>query len=122
MQRNRTLARAARDQCSVAAKVVQGEEVEEFWALKDVNFEVQQADHVIWSSLVVTAGGTLISPVLSCLTVTPTSKGRVRAAWKCLSSFGRLASLILELSRTRKHFSQRREILGMRRSEIRQEV
>ena len=41
----KNLARKTRDRLT-GRQIVQGDEVEEFWALKDINFEIQQGDRV----------------------------------------------------------------------------
>ena len=46
MARNaRNLARKTRDRLT-GRQIAQGDEVEEFWALKDINFEIQEGDRV----------------------------------------------------------------------------
>ena len=39
------LARKTRDMLT-GRQIIQGDEIEEFWALKDINFEIQQGDRI----------------------------------------------------------------------------
>lgn len=109
----RNLARKTRDMFSGRA-IVQGDEVEEFWALKDVSFEVKRGEvlGIIGRN---GAGKSTLLKILSRITE-PTS-GRIKIA-------GRVASLLEvgtgfhpELS-GRENIFLNGAILGMRREEI----
>lgn len=107
-------ARKARDMLAGRA-IIQGDEVEEFWALKDVNFEIAQGDRVG----IIGRNGAGKSTLLKVLSrITEPTKGRVTLR-------GRVASLLEvgtgfhpELS-GRENIYLNGAILGMSRSEVR---
>jgi lipopolysaccharide transport system ATP-binding protein len=79
----RNLARKTRDMFSGRA-IVQGDEVEEFWALKDVSFEIKQGDRVG----IIGRNGAGKSTLLKILSrITEPTTGRIKIA-------GRVASLL----------------------------
>lgn len=107
------LARKTRDMIS-GRPIVQGDEVEEFWALKDVSFEIKSGDRVG----IIGRNGAGKSTLLKILSrITEPTKGRVKIA-------GRVASLLEvgtgfhpELTGHENIFLNG-AILGMTRSEI----
>jgi lipopolysaccharide transport system ATP-binding protein len=109
----RNLARKTRDMIS-GRPIVQGDEVEEFWALKDVSFEIKSGDRVG----IIGRNGAGKSTLLKILSrITEPTKGRVKIA-------GRVASLLEvgtgfhpELT-GRENIFLNGAILGMTRSEI----
>lgn len=109
----KNLARKTRDMLQGRA-IVQGDEVEEFWALKDVNFEIKQGDRVG----IIGRNGAGKSTLLKILSrITEPSSGRI-------SINGRVASLLEvgtgfhpELS-GRENIFLNGAILGMSRREI----
>ncbi len=109
----RNLARKTRDMLSGRA-IVQGDEVEEFWALKDVSFEIRQGDRVG----IIGRNGAGKSTLLKILSrITEPTTGRIKIA-------GRVASLLEvgtgfhpELT-GRENVFLNGAILGMSRREI----
>ncbi len=109
----RNLARKTRDMFSGRA-IVQGDEVEEFWALKDVSFEIKQGDRVG----IIGRNGAGKSTLLKILSrITEPTSGKV-------SIKGRVASLLEvgtgfhpELT-GRENIFLNGAILGMSRAEI----
>jgi lipopolysaccharide transport system ATP-binding protein len=107
------LIRTTRDMIS-GRPIVQGDEVEEFWALKDVSFEIKSGDRVG----IIGRNGAGKSTLLKILSrITEPTKGRVKIA-------GRVASLLEvgtgfhpELT-GRENIFLNGAILGMTRSEI----
>ena len=108
----RNLARKTRDMFSGRA-IVQGDEVEEFWALKDVSFEIMRGDRVG----IIGRNGAGKSTLLKILSrITEPTTGRIKIA-------GRVASLLEvgtgfhpELT-GRENIFLNAAILGMSRSE-----
>ena len=109
----RNLTRKTRDMIS-GRSIVQGDEVEEFWALKNVSFEVESGDRVG----IIGRNGAGKSTLLKILSrITEPTDGRVRIA-------GRVASLLEvgtgfhpELT-GRENIFLNGAILGMKRGEI----
>jgi len=109
----KNLARKTRDMIA-GRPIVQGDEVEEFWALKDVNFEIKQGDRVG----IIGRNGAGKSTLLKILSrITEPTTGRI-------SINGRVASLLEvgtgfhpELS-GRENIFLNGAILGMSRKEI----
>lgn len=109
----RNLARKTRDMIS-GRQIVQGDEVEEFWALRDVSFEIKRGDRVG----IIGRNGAGKSTLLKILSrITEPTKGRIKIS-------GRVASLLEvgtgfhpELS-GRENIFLNGAILGMQRSEI----
>jgi lipopolysaccharide transport system ATP-binding protein len=110
----RNLMRKTRDMIS-GRPIMEGDEVEEFWALKDVSFEIKSGDRVG----IIGRNGAGKSTLLKVLSrITEPTKGRVKIA-------GRVASLLEvgtgfhpELT-GRENIFLNGAILGMTRSEIR---
>lgn len=109
----RNFARKTRDMLS-GRPIIQGDEVEEFWALKDVSFEVKQGDRVG----IIGKNGAGKSTILKILSrITEPTKGRIKIR-------GRVASLLEvgtgfhpELT-GRENIFLNGAILGMSRKEI----
>ena len=109
----RNLARKTRDMFTGRA-IVQGDEVEEFWALKDVSFEIRRGDRVG----IIGRNGAGKSTLLKVLSrITEPTQGRIKIA-------GRVASLLEvgtgfhpELT-GRENIFLNGAILGMKRTEI----
>lgn len=109
----RSLTRRTRDMFSGRA-IVQGDEVEEFWALKDVSFEITRGDRVG----IIGRNGAGKSTLLKILSrITEPTSGRIKIA-------GRVASLLEvgtgfhpELT-GRENIFLNGAILGMKRGEI----
>jgi lipopolysaccharide transport system ATP-binding protein len=110
----KNLARKTRDMLA-GRPIVQGDEVEEFWALKDVSFEIKQGDRVG----IIGRNGAGKSTLLKILSrITEPTRGRIQIN-------GRVASLLEvgtgfhpELS-GRENIFLNGAILGMSRKEIR---
>ena len=109
----KNLARKTRDMFT-GRQIVQGDEVEEFWALKDINFEIQSGDRVG----IIGRNGAGKSTLLKILSrITEPSQGRI-------AIHGRVASLLEvgtgfhpELT-GRENIFLNGAILGMSRKEI----
>lgn len=109
----RTFARKARDMVS-GRNIVQGDEVEEFWALKEINFEIRQGDRVG----IIGRNGAGKSTLLKVISrITEPTTGRI-------SINGRVASLLevgtgfhQELT-GRENIFLNGAILGMTKAEI----
>ena len=109
----RNLARKTHDMIT-GRQIVQGDQVEEFWALKDVSFEIEKGDRVG----IIGRNGAGKSTLLKILSrITDPTKGRIRIAGRTASLLEVGTGMHVELS-GRENIFLNGAILGMTRGEI----
>jgi len=109
----RNLARKTHDMIT-GRQIVQGDQVEEFWALKDVSFEIEKGDRVG----IIGRNGAGKSTLLKILSrITDPTKGRICIAGRTASLLEVGTGMHVELS-GRENIFLNGAILGMRRGEI----